>query len=68
MSIFKHLNFYKKDTIGEYWSSRSLNTTVYIKETMFMSCIVDKKATIRNRYNQIPDPALSTKREMDTYN
>ena len=28
----------------------------------------DKKAMIRNRYNQIPHPALNTKRERDTYN
>ena len=29
---------------------------------------IDKKAMIRNRYNQIPHPALNTKRERDTYN
>ena len=29
---------------------------------------VDKKAMIRNRYNQIPHPALNTKRGRDTYN
>ena len=28
---------------------------------------VDKKAMIRNRYNQIPYPALNTKWERDTY-
>ena len=31
-------------------------------------CKVYKKAMIRNRYNQIPYPALNTKRERDTYN
>ena len=29
---------------------------------------VDKMAMIRNRYNQIPHPALNTKQERDTYN
>ena len=29
---------------------------------------VDKKPIIRNRYNQIPHPALNAKRERDTYN
>ena len=28
----------------------------------------DKKAMIRNRYNRIPQPALNTKRDRDTYN
>ena len=34
----------------------------------FLLSKVDKKAMIRNRYNQIPFPALNTKRERDTYN
>ena len=29
---------------------------------------VDEKATIRNRYNQIPHPALDIKWERNTYN
>ena len=29
---------------------------------------VDEKATIRNRYNRIPHPALDTKWERNTYN
>ena len=28
----------------------------------------DKKVMIRNRYNQIPHPALNAKLERDTYN
>ena len=29
---------------------------------------LDEKATLRNRYNQIPHPALDTKWERKTYN
>ena len=28
---------------------------------------LDEKVTLRNRYNQIPHPALDTKRERNTY-
>ena len=31
-------------------------------------CMADKRTMIRNRYNQIPYPALNTKRKRDTYN
>ena len=39
---------------------------------VFKSCFrhlekIDKKAMIRNRYNQIPHPGLNTKRERDTH-
>ena len=33
-----------------------------------MGLEVDKKATIRNRYNRIPHPAQNTKREKNTHN
>ena len=41
----------------------------HVSETMYIVGLkVDKMATIRNRYNRIPYPALETKRERDTYN
>ena len=46
------------------------NRLTYVKQIKYISVTfkVDKKATIRNRYNRIPHPALNTKRERDTYN
>ena len=54
---------------GRCWKMHIVNTDVTFCDGRRIKTIkLDEKATLRNRYNPIPHPAIGTKLERKTYN
>ena len=61
--------FYALTLLGPEGDIEKMHTDVtFCDERRIKTIKLDEKATLRNRYNQIPHPAVATKWERKTYN